>query len=1094
MTQRFCLCFFLLLCAGAELSFAQRIENQFGQNRQQFNSKDWRFFSSRNFDVYFYGKNDGIAREGIEYLEGHFEKLTDFIGYAPYTKIQVFLYNSEAQKLESNVGLNNNMFTINGQTEFVKSHIEVSYPGSKAEFKKALLYKVSQLLVEDMMSGGSLVDLFQSTYLVRIPDWFILGAARFLAFRWDQDMDDYIRAIVGRKKRINLNKFEGEEAAVIGQSIWNYINQRYGKATVSNILNLTRIIHDEDKAISNSLGISYDQLMNDWKDYYLTQRANSLKHYRLPSDKEILDTNEKSATFNNVVFSPGERYLAYSENFNGKVSVKILDLETKKKKTILKLGNKLTSQIADPSLPLISWKNDSLVGVINAQYGRFYLWLYDLKTKSKLKRKIPRLQEINSFDLHKGKAKLALLSGSENGVTNIYALSLRRFTVRKLTNDPYDNLNPVFLPSQNSFVFSSNRTSDSLRVRTGFHLDKQVNQNFNLYLFSFDSSRKVVYRLTNTLDKDIAPQAINEHSFLYLANQQGIFNIFSYDLNNRSSIQVSNYLVDINNYSFAPKKSLLAYTLQGPKRQHIYLSKLDPSQNNFTPPTTRVQLINAKRVAQKLRERRKKIQSDSLRMLKQKMDSLNALAALEAKKDSLQALPPEIGIKESEHIAIDSLLFETPGSEKKDEPVDTENYQFKPEYLKAQKKRMSYLVAYRKKQENSSIQGPLPYKPLFRADNLATSFVIDPLFDFAIRFDFQMNDLLEDHRFLGQLTTTTDFRNNLIVGEYQYYKHLIDFKVKYIRRFHKIDFEPSRGFENFNKYVLDQIILGASLPLSPFARVEVNPFYAATTFRNLDYTKPQDINRIRNYIGSEFSLVYDNSIASAFNAYKGVKVKASMEYFYSTDKVYDSFGKIYLDARKYLPLIKDITLAGRLFYGRFFGPSPKKFLLGGVDNWIFNESVPEQVEGLDEGLEDEDLLFKDYVTGLRGFDYNTFNGENAILASVELRIPVFRMLTHKPITSNFIRNFHIVGFFDTGSSWTGNQLWPTENNINYQLRDSKGNFDIIIKNFNSPFLASFGTGIRTSIFGYYVKADWAWPVKTYKVEDPRFFLSLGFDF
>ena len=46
---------------------------------------------------------------------------------------------------------------------------------------------------------------------------------------------------MSRKKKI-----QGDQAGILGQAIWNYIAIKYGVSNISNILNLTRIMHKED--------------------------------------------------------------------------------------------------------------------------------------------------------------------------------------------------------------------------------------------------------------------------------------------------------------------------------------------------------------------------------------------------------------------------------------------------------------------------------------------------------------------------------------------------------------------------------------------------------------------------------------------------------------------------------------------------------------------------------------------------------------------------------------------------------------------------------------------------------------------------------
>src|SRR5688572_2013652 len=122
-------------------ALAQRSNEAFGKNRIQYRTFDWLYLSGENFDVYYYDGRRAIATQALEYLESEFDRITDLIGYAPYFKTRVFLYNSLADQRQSNVGLNRAEFSVNGELEFIKPYIEVSDLGTAQEFKQELVYK-----------------------------------------------------------------------------------------------------------------------------------------------------------------------------------------------------------------------------------------------------------------------------------------------------------------------------------------------------------------------------------------------------------------------------------------------------------------------------------------------------------------------------------------------------------------------------------------------------------------------------------------------------------------------------------------------------------------------------------------------------------------------------------------------------------------------------------------------------------------------------------------------------------------------------------------------------------------------------------------
>jgi hypothetical protein len=217
--------------------FGQQSREVFGKNRIQYRQFDWVYLSGENFDVYYYDARKGMAQEALEFLEGEFDRITDLIGYPPYFKTKVFIYNSLSDLRQSNVGLNHNVFNVGGETEFIKPYVEVAHLGTAQEFKDELLYQISDLMINEMMFGGNLKDMFQSSILMNLPDWFVEGASRYVAKGWSIDMDDYIRQLMATRKARRATKLAGKDAELIGQSMWNFIAEKYGKSSVANILN-----------------------------------------------------------------------------------------------------------------------------------------------------------------------------------------------------------------------------------------------------------------------------------------------------------------------------------------------------------------------------------------------------------------------------------------------------------------------------------------------------------------------------------------------------------------------------------------------------------------------------------------------------------------------------------------------------------------------------------------------------------------------------------------------------------------------------------------------------------------------------------------
>lgn len=1096
--------------------FGQEALQQFGKNRIQYKSFKWRYYSTENFDVYFYDGGNEIAQIATKYLEKEFDRITDILGTVSYTKTEIFLYNSSTDLLQSNIGVNDNSFDVAGQTNFVKPLVEIAYPGNAEEFKKILVYKVASMLIYDMMFGGSLSDMFQNSYLLTLPEWFMKGAARYTAYGWDVEMDDYIRDLIRHKSVKNLNKFSEREAELLGQSIWNFIAERYGTSYISNILNLTRIIRNEERSISGTIGTPYKAFIAEWQNYYIEQASFIDQNYILPERTSKMVANKKGDEIRDIKFSPEGNYYAYAYNYNGKYKVMLGQVGRNREKTILKGGYRLINQEPDRKIPLLSWKDDNTLGIINTRYGKSYLVMYELSSKNKERKELTRINQIRDFDILRN-GNLAVLSADRNGDNDLYLISLRRNSIKKITSDFYDDINPRFVPGTSSIIFSSNRTTDTIDV-AGRDIQKAT-ETYNIFIYNIDTTKNVVYRVTNNLSKNINPIAVNENEFFYLSDQQGIFNLYKYNMPNKIAFQVTNFGAGIKDYDISYDKRYFSFVMSENGKDNLFLKEnYNLDQNIFTAQTKRQQYLNAKFVAQRIRDaRNKKAIEDSMAgavqpILDQKSEQEisetppQKSTFLDQFNEKTEAAPA-VDIIDTRNYVFTSRAPETKPSATPDKEqtdiINTDAYVFDTDVVKSGKNTGSFLSNYRRLKKESDVAGPFPYETKFSADNVVTSFVIDPLIGFGINLQTQMNDQLENHKFYGGILIPTDLKSGSFFGEYRFLKHTVDFHARYSRRSLYRSTDQSNTFQTYQRYTLNTYEVGASLPFNAMSRLSIVPFIETTRFWDLaqsNVTQPigGPVTSQVNYGGIKFEFIYDNSSVEGLNVLSGSRGKIGLRHNEGISDSKKSFTNLYMDLRHYQSLHREIVLAGRFFYGRYWGNNPQNYLLGGMDNWLFNStnkygsSDPLYHES---GVDNSDILYVQYVTSLRGFNYNTFNGENAMLFNAELRIPLVRYLKRGPITSNFLRNLQFIGFYDIGSAWTGSSPFATENSVNTEILNPPGSpFKARIQNFKNPWLSSYGFGVRTVLLGYYVKVDLAYPIEDFVIKDPKFMFTLGHDF
>ena len=1051
--------------------FAQQTREVFGKNRLQYLEFDWKFYSSVNFDVYYYGKGGKSARKATEYLEEEFERITDIVGYSPYFKAKIFIYNSVAEMQQSNVGVNTSSHRVGGQTDFVKTYVEIANPGSTVGLKQELVIGLSELILNDMLFGGSLSDMWQNTYLMSLPDWFVQGAITFLAKGWDVEMDDRIRDLMSSGAVNKLNKLGHKEAVFAGQSMWNFLVQKYGKNNVNQILNLVRMTRSEEKSISFTLGVPFKQIMLEWQEYYTNMATQVSKSYVVPNKEKAILSLKLEEHVSSVALNPEGTLFAYAVNENGKYQVFIKDIQSGKLTKVVKEGYQITDQKVDNAVPLLDWQNETTLGIIVYKKGSYYLWLYDTETDSKIASPLRNLEKINGFNFS-GNGRLAALSANRAGKTDIYLLSVRRNKIRRLTNDYFDDINPTFIPNSNTIIFSSNRSNDTLKVDEESF--KKLNSNFNIFTFNLDTTKYVLSRLTNTISYDFAPRAKNEDEIFYLSDQKGITNLFRYSLEDSLYLQVSNFSKNIRKYDINFDNNTFVYvTLNGQKEQ-IYLdSNFDFSHSSFTPLTPRQQIQQVNFLSSKRLEAAKRRNAKPL-VVKKKTPSVNLDLA---EKDSIITEPKKK--VESDETGL----------------IDTDNYVFDKEVVKKKKETGSFLSNYKRISHSTKVRGPFTYEPSVSADNITTSWVIDPIRGFGVLLEAQMNDMLGNHKFLSGAMIATDFKSGDVYVEYQYLKNLVDYSARFDRSSWFID----KGGELRQKYAKSKIEVAASLPFTSKTRLAIKPSYTYTRFQDLNPAALSNnavkAEKIGNaYLGITSELVYDNSVVIGQNMIEGTKFKLSFSHNESINDRNRSFDNLSLDLRHYQKIYRSLVFASRLYYGSFFGKYKHSYLLGGMDNWLFKNDHAQSNPWLPgPSVENQNLYFLEHATSLRGYDYNTFYGSNVLLANFELRMPLASIFYSGPVGSSFVKNFQLVGFFDIGSSWTGISPFKEGNNISTIIIEDS-NFEAQIQTFKNPWLMGYGLGMRSVIFGYFMKFDLAFPYEDDQVGDTKFYVTLGHDF
>jgi len=230
---------------------------------------------------------------------------------------------------------------------------------------------------------------------------------------------------------------------------------------------------------------------------------------------------------------------------------------------------------------------------------------------------------------------------------------------------------------------------------------------------------------------------------------------------------------------------------------------------------------------------------------------------------------------------------------------------------------------------------------------------------------------------------------------------------------------------------------------------------------------------------------------------RGTKIKIWAEYNHCLARYYENleYGKdnlfvIGFDARKSVKVYKNMTWATRLAGSTNVGSARLVYYMGGVDNWIWAKFDSDNWTDLSKNY-----AYQTLATNMRGFTQNVRNGTSFLLLTTELRVPFVQLIAGRQLSNKLLNSLQFLVFGEVGTAWTGSTPYSPDNCLYTRWIDN-GNIIIKINRQVDPWIQGFGMGLRGSLFGYFLRLDYAWGLENLKIykKNGMLMLSVGLDF
>jgi len=1115
---------------SSQAQFYNGYQMEFGRSRVQYKEFFWSYYKFNRLDTYFYLNGKELAVHTAKYASAELGRLENELDTYLEGKIQFIIFNNLTELKQSNIGLSaNEQYNIGGVTHILGNKIVIYFDGSIINFEKQIRKGIVHVLLSNAIFGTNIGSQVMNTVLQGYPQWYTKGLIAYLSEEWNTDIDNRVRNMIfsGRFNSFNQLTIDEDYVTDAGHSFWRFIAQKYGKANVPNIINMTQVSRSIETGFQYVLGVSLKSLFDEWFMFYGSIYREEDADAYMPDEgfcltgKRVLKRFKARRKYSELQISPDGAYAAFVTNETGKYKLWLRDMQTGKLKKLFTGGYKLDEKI-DYTYPLITWHpTGSVLAMIIEKKGLVWLYFYDVDEHRWTNQNIFGFEKIVGLS-YSGDGRNLVFSAVQKGQSDLFTFNIPSGSYQQLTNDIYDDMYPKFIQNSSKIIFSSNRVSDTLKYGDNT-IPKDLPETYDVFVYNFNSHSPLLRRVTNTpLANETQPMEYGRGYISYLSDGNGIYNEYVGKLDSAvafvdttvhyryftRSFPITNYSRNISEHNITPRAGMKSWIINRDLYDYLYIDNLLLAKN-----LEGEELINTPYMDELIA---------SARPVKIIIPEETTLPD----QEDIKLRPKERQRKSFRSVMKNDVDINNPGIDTKPDPnkIDINNYQldkqgivninmpdsvnyvegrFKPKKKDKKDgffipKQRNYRVEFSVSQLVTQVdfsylnQSYQPFSVSLNPSNNANvpGFDINPNYSspgLSPTFKIGVSDLMEDYRIIGGIRLSLDLINKEFFVNFANLKKRLDKEFIFQRRTIEqpiVSAYVSRQYTNEGFFVL-------TYPLNRVLRLR-----GTVLFRNEKYVfAGPDEYSIRypnvnyNWGGAKGQLIYDDTKNIGLNLYEGSRFMVFAEYNQMIEELDRNLLVFGFDFRNYQRLHRQFIWANRIAGSTNFGTDKLLYYMGGTDSWMlpsFDQDTP-----LDY---DQNWVYQALATNMRGFNQNARNGNNFLVINSEFRLPLFRYLLNRPIKSEFINSFQVVAFGDLGTAWSGWNPWDEEN-VLYTRYVESGPLRIRVQYEKDPIIGGVGLGARAKLLGYFIKGDMAWGIEDGKIKStPMFYLSLSLDF
>ncbi|MGI9044862.1 MAG: hypothetical protein ACR2GK_12195 [Gemmatimonadaceae bacterium] len=531
---------------------ASRVEAQqyFGQNLVQYKHFKWRVLETEHFLVHYYPEEKEAVHIAARMAERSYARLSRILGHQFREKKPIILFSSRADFGQNNV-TGDLGEGVGGVTETGRHRLIMPFTGDLGSFEQVLAHELVHEFQFDIFQRGRAGANQQVLERVNPPLWFMEGMAEYLSTGPDHPLTaGWLRdaAVSGNIPTIKQMTDRPDKYFPYryGESLWQYIGERWGDAAIGEILRNAPNVGIE-RAFVRELGMSLVDVGAAWREAVQSQYLPAASLYQRPQTfAQPLLTRRRSGgeIFLAPVLSNDGNYIAFLSNGNEKRGELFIDLWLGNARTGERV-KRLVKSTLNPDFEELRLlysqsafsNNGKLLAFTAQRAGKDVLYLLDIQSRDVVRRLDLPFDGVTSPSFSPDDSRI-VFSATIGGITDLHIVDADGKNLRRLTNDVFADLQPSWSPDGTKIAFATDRAPPT---------DLETLNFAKWQIAVIDAESGAIDVIPGQAGHNLNPSwAPDGQSVAYISDRTGVQNVFLYDFGDRNQYQLTNVLGGIS--------------------------------------------------------------------------------------------------------------------------------------------------------------------------------------------------------------------------------------------------------------------------------------------------------------------------------------------------------------------------------------------------------------------------------------------------------------------------------------------------------------------------------------------------------------------